>query len=78
TPNTHTNQLVTDNYGKETNRLSRQNYSLTWNGGWDHGVTTSNWVQYEHTRNARMPEGLAGGPEGSFDPKASQKYADAD
>lgn len=78
TQNTNTNQLVKDNYGKETNRLYRQNYSLTRNGGWDNGVTTSNWVQYEHTRNSRMPEGLAGGTEGIFDPKASQKYADAD
>ncbi len=78
TQNTNTNQLVKDNYGKETNRLYRQNYSLTWNGGWNNGVTTSNWVQYEHTRNSRMPEGLAGGTEGIFDPKASQKYADAD
>ncbi|HBC9558256.1 TPA: FepA family TonB-dependent siderophore receptor, partial [Escherichia coli] len=64
--------------GKETNRLYRQNYSLTWNGGWDNGVTTSNWVQYEHTRNSRTPEGLAGGTEGIFDPNASQKYLDAD
>lgn len=78
TQNTNTNQLVKDNYGKETNRLYRQNYSLTWNGGWDNGVTTSNWVQYEHTRNSRTPEGLAGGTEGIFDPNASQKYLDAD
>ena len=78
TQNTNTNQLVKDNYGKETNRLYRQNYSLTWNGGWDNGVTTSNWVQYEHTRNSRTPEGLAGGTEGIFDPKASQKYVDSD
>lgn len=78
TQNTNTNQLVKDSYGEETNRLYRQNYALTWNGGWDNGVTTSNWVQYEHTRNSRTPEGLAGGTEGIFDPKASQKYVDAD
>lgn len=78
TQNTNTNQLVKDNYGEETNRMYRQNYALTWNGGWDNGVTTSNWVQYEHTRNSRTPEGLAGGTEGIFDPKASQKYVDAD
>lgn len=46
-----------------------QNYALTWNGGWDNGVTTSNWVQYEHTRNSRIPEGLAGGTEGKFNEK---------
>ena len=78
TQNTNSNQLVKDNYGKETNRLYRQNYALTWNGGWDNGVTTSNWVQYEHTRNSRTPEGLAGGTEGIFDTKATQKYADID
>lgn len=66
TQNTNSNQLVKDNYGKETNRLYRQNYSVTWNGGWDNGVTTSNWVQYEHTRNSRKGEGLAGGTEGIF------------
>lgn len=78
TQNTNTNQLVKDNYGKETNRLYRQDYSLTWNGGWDNGVTTSNWAQYEHTRNSRTPEGLAGGTEGIFDTTATQKYVDAD
>lgn len=66
TQNTNSNQLVKDNYGKETNRLYRQNYAVTWNGGWDNGVTTSNWVQYEHTRNSRKGEGLAGGTEGIF------------
>ncbi|HCB1499288.1 TonB-dependent siderophore receptor [Klebsiella huaxiensis] len=78
TQNTNTNQRVKDNYGKETNRLYRQNYSLTWNGGWDNGVTTSNWVQYEHTRNSRTPEGLAGGTEGIFDPNSASKYVDSD
>ena len=78
TQNTNTNQLVKDNYGEETNRLYRQNYALTWNGGWNNGVTTSNWVQYEHTRNSRTPEGLAGGTEGIFAPNATQKYVDTD
>jgi ferric enterobactin receptor len=75
TQNTNTNQIVKDNYGKETNRLYRQSYSLTWNGGWDSGLTTSNWVQYEHTRNSRMQEGLAGGTEGIF---SSDKFSDID
>ncbi|MFK3705158.1 TonB-dependent siderophore receptor [Klebsiella sp. NPDC088457] len=68
-----TNGLVKKNYGKETNRIYRQNYALTWNGGWDNGVTTSNWVQYEHTRNSRLGEGLAGGLEGLFN---SNKFTD--
>lgn len=78
TQNTNTNALVKDRYGKETNRLYRQTYALTWNGGWDNGITTTSWAQYEHTRNSRTPEGLAGGTEGIFDPKASQKFVDAD
>jgi ferric enterobactin receptor len=41
-------------------------------------VTTSNWVQYEHTRNSRIPEGLAGGTEGKFNEKAAQDFVDID
>ncbi|WP_039056116.1 TonB-dependent siderophore receptor [Enterobacter sp. Bisph1] len=69
------NNYVNDNYGKETNRLYRQNYSATWTGGWDNGVTTNNWVRYEHTRNSRIPEGLAGGTEGLFN---AEKFVDID
>ncbi|MHA0984405.1 TonB-dependent siderophore receptor [Kosakonia cowanii] len=69
------NNYVRENYGKETNRLYRQNYSVTWNGGWDNGITTSNWIQYEHTRNSRLGEGLAGGLEGLFN---SNKFTDID
>ena len=75
TQNTNTNDLVKKNYGKETNRLYRQTYSVTWNGGWDNGITTSNWAQYEHTRNSRKGEGLAGGTEGIF---SSDQFSDID
>ncbi|MDD9651484.1 TonB-dependent siderophore receptor [Klebsiella pasteurii] len=75
TQNTNTNDLVKENYGKETNRLYRQTYSVTWNGGWDNGVTTSNWAQYERTRNSRKGEGLAGGTEGIFN---SDQFSDID
>lgn len=75
TQNTNSNQLVKDNYGKETNRLYRQNYAVTWTGGWDNGVTTNSWVQYEHTRNSRMNEGLAGGTEGIF---ANNQFSNID
>jgi len=69
------NNYVRENYGKETNRLYRQNYSVAWTGGWDNGVTTNNWLQYEHTRNSRLGEGLAGGLEGLFN---SDKFVDID
>ncbi|WJV37607.1 siderophore enterobactin receptor FepA [Raoultella terrigena] len=75
TQNTNTNDLVKENYGKETNRLYRNTYSVTWNGGWDNGITTSNWAQYEHTRNSRKGEGLAGGTEGIFN---SNQFSDSD
>ncbi|WP_426445393.1 TonB-dependent siderophore receptor [Siccibacter colletis] len=68
-----TNGLVDKYYGKETNRLYRQTWALTWNGGWDNGITTTNWTQYEHTRNSRLGEGLAGGLEGLFN---SDKFTD--
>ncbi|WP_437608591.1 TonB-dependent siderophore receptor [Erwinia sp. V71] len=66
TQNTNTNTLVQENYGKETNRMYRQNFAITWEGAWDNGVSTKNFVQYENTRNSRMNEGLAGGVEGIF------------
>ncbi len=75
TQNTNTNNFVKENYGKETNRLYRQNYSITWNGGWDNGVTTNTYAQYEHTRNSRKGEGLAGGTEGIF---SSNDFIDID
>ncbi|NDL65846.1 TonB-dependent siderophore receptor [Acerihabitans arboris] len=66
TQNTNTNQLVQKYYGKETNVLYRQNVSLKYTGAWDSGVTTTNYIQYERTRNSRLNEGLAGGTEGIF------------
>lgn len=66
TQNTNTNALVNKYYGKETNRLYRQNFAVTWTGAWDNGISTNNFVQYENTRNSRLDEGLAGGTEGIF------------
>ncbi|WP_072927933.1 TonB-dependent siderophore receptor [Nissabacter archeti] len=66
TQNTNTSTLVHENYGKETNRLYRQNFAVKWNGAWDNGISTRNYAQYENTRNTRMNEGLAGGTEGIF------------
>jgi ferric enterobactin receptor len=66
TQNTNSNALVTANYGKETNVLYRQTLSLKHTGSWDNGVSTTNYIQYERTRNKRINEGLAGGTEGIF------------
>ncbi|WON75753.1 TonB-dependent siderophore receptor [Serratia sp. UGAL515B_01] len=66
TQNTNTNPLVLKNYGKETNRIYRQSYTLNYRGAWDNGVSTTNYVQLERTRNTRLAEGLAGGTEGIF------------
>jgi len=51
-------------YGKETNRMYRENFALTHRGTYDWGTTRSS-VGYDYTRNARQQEGLAGGPEGA-------------
>ncbi len=63
-------------YGKETNRIYRQNYALTWTGVWDNGVSTNTYAQYERTRNSRIEEGLAGGTEGRFNDNAG--FSDID
>ncbi|WP_448633006.1 MULTISPECIES: TonB-dependent siderophore receptor [Pseudomonas fluorescens group] len=51
--------------GRETNTIYRETYSITHNGDWDFG-TTLNYFQYEHTRNKRLQEGLAGPGEGNI------------
>ena len=50
---------------KETARLYRASYALTHDGAWDWG-DTKNVLSYERTTNSHLPEGLAGGPEGSY------------
>lgn len=51
--------------GRETNRMLRSTYAITHHGDWDFG-STLNYLQYERTRNNRLKEGLAGGPEGAI------------
>lgn len=68
TQNTNSNALVKKYYGKETNALYRQTLSLKYTGAWDSGITTSNYVQFEKTRNTRLNEGLSGGIAGIFSP----------
>ncbi|ACS84491.1 TonB-dependent siderophore receptor [Musicola paradisiaca] len=66
TQNTNSNSYVSSNYGKETNRMYRQNYAVTHRGFWDSGVSSTSYLQYERTQNTRISEGLAGGTEGIF------------
>lgn len=49
----------------ETARLYRSAFSLTHDGAWEWG-DTKNVINYERTVNSHLPEGLAGGPEGSY------------
>lgn len=65
TQNTNSNANVKSMLGHETNRMYRENYSLTHRGEWDFGSSMA-YLQYEKTRNSRINEGLAGGTEGIF------------
>ena len=49
----------------ETARLYRQNYALTYEGKFDH-FDNKTYVAFDKTKNSRLPEYLAGGPEGSY------------
>ncbi|WP_434778075.1 FepA family TonB-dependent siderophore receptor [Neisseria sp. Ec49-e6-T10] len=51
--------------GRETNRMYRENFALSYNGTWGFG-TSKLIMQYDRTKNSRMKEGLAGGPEGQI------------
>lgn len=49
----------------ETARLYRQNYTLTYEGKFDH-FDNKTYLTFDKTKNSRLPEFLAGGPEGSY------------
>lgn len=51
--------------GQETNTMIRQAYALTHKGNWSGGKSTS-YLQFEHTDNRRLDEGLVGGTEGNI------------
>ncbi|MDF3865341.1 TonB-dependent siderophore receptor [Pseudomonas denitrificans (nom. rej.)] len=65
TQNTNSNANVKSMLGHETNRMYRENYSITHRGEWEFGSSMA-YLQYEKTRNSRINEGLAGGTEGIF------------
>ncbi len=72
TQNTNSNDPVKENYGKETNRLYATPTGYRTALGTT--VTTSNWAQYERTRNSRKADS-AGGTEGIFN---SNQFTDID
>ncbi len=49
----------------ETARLYRQNYALIYEGKFDH-FDNKTYLTFDKTKNSRLPEFLAGGPEGSY------------
>ena len=49
----------------KTARLYRQNYALTYEGKFDH-FDNKTYITFDKTKNSRLPEYLAGGPEGSY------------
>ncbi|WP_311351942.1 FepA family TonB-dependent siderophore receptor [Aggregatibacter segnis] len=49
----------------ETARLYRQNYALTYEGKFDH-FDNKTYITFDKTKNSRLPEYLAGDPEGSY------------
>lgn len=53
-------------YGKETNTMARSTLALNHSGDYSFGTSTS-YIQWEHTTNKRLLEGLTGGIEGSID-----------
>ena len=63
--------------GAETNTLIRRTASVTHRGKWDFG-TSKLVLQYETTDNARLNEGLAGGPEGSINTATAKSKSTLD
>ncbi|PWC21727.1 TonB-dependent siderophore receptor [Brenneria roseae subsp. roseae] len=64
TENNNSSATSLENYGRETNRMYRQNFAITHRGYWDSGVSSTSYLQYERTHNTRIFELLAGGPAG--------------
>jgi len=65
------------NAGAETNVMYRQTGAFTHRGDWDFG-TSQVVASYENTRNRRLNEGLAGGPEGSISNDSSRSTSELD
>lgn len=67
-------QSILDKGIEETSRIYRSAYSLTHTGSYGWGDSKS-YISYERTTNSRFPDGLAGGPEGSY---TAENFVDSD
>lgn len=65
TQNNGSNATVLQMLGKETNAVTKRSNALTHKGKFDFGTSTS-FIQYNHTENSRIKEGLVGATEGMF------------
>lgn len=57
------NRLLNSLIGQTTNKMHRQSHALTHDGKYTWGDSQTT-LQYDQTKNTRLNEGLAGGPEG--------------
>ncbi|WOE31444.1 MULTISPECIES: FepA family TonB-dependent siderophore receptor [unclassified Acinetobacter] len=68
-------QLLNSLIGTETNTMYRDGYAITHDGVWDWG-TSKIVAQYDRTKNKRLTEALAGGPEGSINSADDRPVSD--
>lgn len=68
-------QLLNRLLGTETNTMYRDGYALAHDGQWSWGDTKV-IAQYDRTKNKRLTESLAGGPEGSISSATNRPVSD--
>ena len=68
-------QLLNSLIGQETNTMYRDGYAITHDGDWSWGVSKV-VAQYDRTKNKRLTEALAGGPEGSINSDQDKPVSD--
>ena len=68
-------QLLNSLLGSETNTMYRDSFALTHEGQWDWG-SSKIIAQYDRTKNKRLTEALAGGPEGSINSSNDRPVSD--
>ena len=70
-------QLLNSLLGKETNTMYRTSTALTHDGKWSWG-NSKVLAQYDQTKNKRLTEALAGGPEGSINSATNRPVSTLD